>query len=139
MCSSDLTEPLPIDLDGNPRAGGNGLDLGAYERITDCAAWPAHSADGNCNGVLSLSELLRVIQIFNSDGYCCAASPEDTEDGFEPGSGENHTCTPHSSDYNPQDWQIDLSELLRLIQLFNAGGYSYCPDDNTEDGFCPKP
>jgi hypothetical protein len=41
-----------------------------------------------------------------------------------------------SSDYNPQDWAIDLSELLRLIQFFNSGGYYACPDDGTEDGYC---
>ena len=42
----------------------------------------------------------------------------------------------HDADVN-QDSQIDLTELLRVIQFYNVGGYSYCPDDGTEDGFCP--
>jgi len=44
---------------------------------------------------------------------------------------------PHASDYNPQNWIISLSELLRLIQFFNSGGYFPCPDAGSEDGYCP--
>ena len=85
--------------------------------------------------MIDLSELLRVIQFFNSDEYSCG---EATEDGYAPGSG-SHDCAPHTSDYNPQDWSVDLSELLRLIQFFNSDGYHYCPDEipPTEDGYCP--
>lgn len=36
---------------------------------------------------------------------------------------------------NPQDWSVSLSELLRLIQFYNSGGYAACLDG--EDGFCP--
>jgi hypothetical protein len=46
------------------------------------------------------------------------------------------SCAPHASDYNPQDWRINLSELLRVIQFFNSGGYHYCPTEGTEDGYC---
>ncbi len=46
-------------------------------------------------------------------------------------------CSPHSADYNPQDWQIGLSELLRVIQFYNSGGYHACVGG--EDGFCPGP
>ncbi len=92
-----------------------------------------HFADQNGDGLISLSELLRVIQFFNSEGFHCEAG---TEDGFAPGPGDT-ACTAHSSDYNPHDWHIGLSELLRLIQFFNSGGYHYCPDDATEDGYCP--
>jgi len=58
------------------------------------------------------------------------------EDGFAPGVGLQ-TCTPHASDYQPQNWVISLSELLRTIQFYNTGGFYACPDQNTEDGFCP--
>ncbi len=92
-----------------------------------------HTADQDNNNVISLSELLRVIQFFNSNGLHCQAG---TEDGFAPGSGDQ-TCAAHDSDYNPQDWLINLSELLRLIQFFNSGGYHACPGEETEDGFCP--
>jgi hypothetical protein len=57
-----------------------------------------------------------------------------------PGPG-NTACAPHASDYNPQDWLIALSELLRIIQFFNSGGYHACPAaiPPTEDGYCPGP
>jgi hypothetical protein len=98
-----------------------------------------HRGDQDGNGAISLSELLRVIQVFNMRGYHCADSPGATEDGYLPGPGGNHGCAPHSSDYNPPDWVINLSELLRLIQFFNMRGYHACPGENTEDGFCPGP
>ena len=92
-----------------------------------------HSSDTNHNWKVELRELLRVIQLFNFFGYHCDSS---TEDGFAPGTDTNlRNCLPHTSDYNPQDWRIDLRELLRLIQIFNIGGYRLCPDQ--EDGFCP--
>jgi len=91
-----------------------------------------HTADQNGDNIISLSELLRVIQFFNSSGYQCA---EGTEDGYAPGLGDEN-CTPHDSDYNPQNWMISLSELLRLIQFFNSPGYIACPDALTEDGYC---
>ncbi|HPO17245.1 MAG TPA: PASTA domain-containing protein [Candidatus Hydrogenedentes bacterium] len=104
---------------------GEGAE-GEGEGAEDC-----HSADQNCDNLVNLSELLRVIQFFNSGGYHCQAG---TEDGFAPGPGDTG-CAPHASDYNAQDWLINLSELLRLIQFFNSGGYHPCPDG--EDGFCP--
>ncbi|MCX8064368.1 MAG: PASTA domain-containing protein [Candidatus Hydrogenedentes bacterium] len=92
----------------------------------------SHSADKNNDGKIDLSELLRVIQFFNMSGYHCA---EGTEDGYAPGMGSNYNCRPHASDYNPQDWKINLEELLRLIQIFNIGHYYPCPGQS-EDGFC---
>lgn len=90
-----------------------------------------HTADQNADNRIDLSELLRVIQFFNSSGYRCQSG---TEDGYAPGAG-SQTCTPHASDYGPQDWIISLSEVLRLIQFFNLNGYYAC--EGTEDGFCP--
>ena len=78
-----------------------------------------------------------MIQFYNSLGLHCADVPSSTEDGFVPGTGANQTCTPYDTDYSPQNWVISLSELLRLIQFYNSGGYSYCPLQNTEDDFCP--
>jgi len=94
------------------------------------------SADKDGDFVITLSELLRVIQFYNSGGLHCADNPGDTEDGFVPGPGVNQTCTPYDTDYNPQNWVISLSELLRIIQFYNSGGYNYCPLLTTEDGFC---
>jgi len=92
-----------------------------------------HSADSNGDGMISLSEFLRVLQFYNSGGYRCQPG---TEDGYASHLGDT-SCVPHSSDYHPQDWQIDLSELLRMVQLYNAGAYHACTD--SEDGFCPGP
>jgi len=78
-----------------------------------------------------------VIQFYNSLALHCADNPGDTEDGFVPGSGANQGCAPHNTDYNPQDWAISLSELLRAIQFYNSPGYFFCPDAETEDGYCP--
>ena len=94
-----------------------------------------HSADQDGDYVIGLSELLRICQFFNSDGFHCE---DGTEDDFAPGPGDTW-CKSHDSDYNPQDWHVDLSELLRMCQFFNYGGYHYCPDLATEDGFCPGP
>lgn len=96
-----------------------------------------HTADQNENKRIDLSELLRVIQFYNSGGFHCAANPGETEDGFVPGPGNEKSCATHNSDYNPQDWIVNIVELLRLIQFYNLGGYHLCPGDGTEDGFCP--
>ncbi|HPO17485.1 MAG TPA: hypothetical protein PLI09_28890, partial [Candidatus Hydrogenedentes bacterium] len=93
------------------------------------------TVDQNQDNAVSLSELLRVIQFFNSNGFHCEAG---TEDGYAPGPGDTN-CEPYDSDYNLLDWHISLSELLRVIQFFNSGGYHYCPGEGTEDGFCPGP
>jgi len=109
----------------------NNLDFGVC--FIGASASGIHSADTNSDYIIGLSELLRVIQFFNSNGFHCQAG---TEDGFAPGPGDT-SCAPYDSDYNPTDWQISLSELLRVIQFFNSGGYHYCPGDGTEDGYCP--
>jgi Tol biopolymer transport system component/predicted aspartyl protease len=43
--------------------------------------------------------------------------------------------TYHSADYKPADWQINLSELLRMTQLYNSGAY-HCESAN-DDGYGP--
>jgi hypothetical protein len=93
-----------------------------------------HTGDPNNDGAIVLSELLRVIQFYNSTEFHC---DDTSEDGFAPGPGDKD-CNPHSSDYNPQDWKLGLSELLRSIQFYNAGGYVDCPDQDppSEDDFC---
>ncbi|NJL70978.1 MAG: hypothetical protein HC888_04850 [Candidatus Competibacteraceae bacterium] len=88
------------------------------------------SADTNLDGVLTLSELLRVIQFYNFAEHHCNPG---IADGFAPGPGAQD-CAPHTTDYNPQSWRIELSELLRMIQFYNEAGYVACPEG--EDGFC---
>ena len=95
---------------------------------------PYHSADYNnpSNDKIDLPELLRIIQLYNNEFYGCDSKTE--EDGYAPKSGDQ-SCRPHHSDYKPQNWRIDLSELLRLIQFYNSSGYHL--DPNGEDGFAP--
>jgi len=95
------------------------------------------SADQDGDFAINLSELLRVIQFYNSGAYHCAANPGDTEDGYIAGAGANQSCPPYDTDYSPQDWNINLSELLRAIQFYNSPGYRYCPGEGSEDGYCP--
>ena len=92
-----------------------------------------HTADQTGDNIISLSELLRIIQFYNSGGLHCEGG---TEDGFAPAAGST-ACAAHDSDYNPQDWVISLSELLRVIQFYNSGAYHPCPGQGSEDGFCP--
>jgi hypothetical protein len=102
-----------------------------------------HSADMDYNFSISLSELLRVIQIYNYGEFHCN---DNTEDGYALGKGDTK-CMWHDSDYSPQDWKIELNELLRLIQYFNSTRYAKCDDfpvpkppacncSETEDTFC---
>nr|MBP8132581.1 hypothetical protein [Candidatus Hydrogenedentota bacterium] len=77
--------------------------------------------------------IMRVIQLYNSEGFHCA---EGTEDGYAPGPGEAG-CAPHDSDYIAQDWGINLSELLRAVQMYNAPGRAYHVREGSEDGYAP--
>ena len=119
--------------EGASEGGGEGVAEGEGEGVP---VDQCHTADQDQNLRVNLVEILRVIQFYNLGDFHCAIPPESTEDGYAPGPGDT-SCTPHDSDYAPQDWRIGLSELLRLIQFFNTGGYTYCPESGTEDGFCP--
>jgi hypothetical protein len=130
-----LTSPASVSNSGFITQDGSNFSLSVF-RTAFCLlpfSVSLHSADTNSDNVISLSELLRVIQFFNSNGLHCDAGGED---GFAPGPGST-ACAPHAADYAPQDWQISLSELLRIIQFFNSGGYHPCAEG--EDGFCPGP
>jgi len=100
---------------------------------TDLGEGWQHTADSDHNWIISLSEILRVIQLYNMHGYHCEPG---TEDGYGPGSGDT-SCAMHGCDYMTQDWVIDLSELLRMIQLYNAPGHAYHVLAGSEDGFAP--
>jgi hypothetical protein len=96
----------------------------------------AHAADRDCNGAFQLNELLRVVQLFNSLQYSCELG---TEDSYDVGPGNTSACLPHTADFSEPFFRIDLSELLRTIQLFNVGGFAPCASQKDGDeGFCAE-
>jgi hypothetical protein len=104
-----------------------------------------HSADMNFDWHLSLLELLRVIDLYNTRSGTTRTGDyhEDSAsiDGFAPGVG---TLTHfHSADSN-QDGKLSLIELLRVIDLYNTRSGTtrtgdYHPQSATVDGFAPGP
>ena len=117
------------DLAGNPYLAPLSASV-EYAPITS----PYHTTDRDQDNVISIDELLRVSQFYNSLRLHCEAG---TEDNLAVGAGDTN-CTPHEADYAPQDWFISLDELLRIIQFYNSLGYYRCGGD-TEDGFCAGP
>ena len=124
------------EIDGRPYPYA---DFAAFT-VTDTSAIepPArHSADTDGDGIISLGEILRMVQYFNTFGMHCAHFPGISEDGFAPGPGEEcQDCARHSGDYLEPAWCINPAELLRVIQFYNLSGYTYCPGAGTEDGYC---
>ena len=92
-----------------------------------------HSADYNKDWKIDWDELWRVIDYYRK-GY----HPDPTTiDGFAPGYVDPSTIKNkvyHSSDYIQKDYKINLSELLRLIQIYNSKD-GYRSDSKSEDGF----
>ncbi|MCC6142378.1 MAG: PQQ-dependent sugar dehydrogenase [Candidatus Hydrogenedentes bacterium] len=113
-----------MDLDGND-------EVTERELLVSTGSGSIYATDTNGDERISLSELLRTIQFFNSNGLQCEAG---SEDGYAPGVGSEN-CLRYSVDTN-LDWHISLSEILRVIQFFNVGGYRYCPFTESEDGYC---
>ncbi len=141
-CAGNITASLQVSSTvDTSRAGAYSVTYAASDPSGNAAVpvtrtviveCPYHKADQDQNGRIGISELLRVIQLFNSGGYHCDAAGED---GYAPGAPGDTACAFHSSDYAPADWSISISELLRLIQFYNFGGYHPCAEG--EDGFCP--
>jgi len=126
----------------------NDLDLLDRDRNEQLSPWEIieyrgegvlHRADSNGDRVVDLTELLRVVQLLNALGYDCAPVGDATEDGYVPApgltKGETPACRPHTADID-DDRGIALSEILRVVQFYNAQAYYDC-DEDTEDGFCP--
>ena len=119
-----------ITQEGVPRSAGLVPTLLA-ELLSEVYA---HSADTDGDWRISLRELLRVIQLYNSGQYHVDPAGED---GYGIGEGPVDGLN-HSADYIG-DWRITLPELLRVIQLYNTPAHYYYVADDTEDGFMPAP
>lgn len=121
--------------DAATRAGvvvGPGAIVALELALAPNGAPPTHTTDRDADGKISLDELLRVIQFYNSFALHCDAAGED---GYAPGPGAQAGCAAHAADYAPQDWVVSLDELVRVIQLYNSDGYFACV--GSEDGYCP--
>ena len=92
-----------------------------------------HSADTGRDWAISLSELSRLITLYNARGYRVDST---TKDGYAPYPGPQ-AGAPHDSDFDPQDWAISIPEISRLVTFYNAGAYAHNPA--TPDGFEPRP
>ena len=124
--SSGLCAPIPISEESLRSAEG---ELLAPDWQCACPL-EQHSADYDGTPGIQLGELLRIIQLFNSpEGFHCNPA---SDDGVEPGVG-SHECA-YGLDYRPRDWRLNMSELLRGIQIYNMGFYTRCKDG--EDGYC---
>ena len=113
----------------------------------------AHSADADRNGKLSLLELTRVIELYNTRNGttrtgCYGLANSVNEDGFA-SAPERASASlvslarVHSADSN-RDGKISLTELTRVIELYNYRSGTtrtgqYKPQAGTEDGFTPGP
>ncbi len=80
-----------------------------------------HASDTTFDSRVDFSEMLRGIQFYNFGEYHCAEVGA-TEDGYDVGTGVRD-CPLHDLDFLIGDWSISLSELLRLIQLYNSNGF----------------
>jgi hypothetical protein len=121
------------------------------EALTLAAPVYAHTADLNADLQLDLSELTRVIELFNTrrqttrtGAYAVVGS--ESADGFladpfrEPG-GPLALSDYHSADTD-RDGRIGVFELTRVIQLYNQREGTrrvgrYRAQAGTEDGFAP--
>jgi hypothetical protein len=112
-----------------------------------------HSADSDGNFRLSLLELTRVIELYNtrhglSRSGCYDVASQPTEDGFDLAPARVPAVAAslsrhHSADSN-RDGKISLLELTRVIELYNFRSGSsrtgqYKVKSGTEDGFDPGP
>ena len=112
-----------------------------------------HSADSDSDFRISLIELTRVIELYNtSNGTtrtgCYTVASSASEDGFapdptRPAGGVVTLSRYHTADSN-RDGTISFSELTRLIELFNYRSGTvrtgqYHVQAGTEDGFAPGP
>jgi hypothetical protein len=123
---TDLVLPSPVVIGGLPRL---------------------HSADTNQDSRLSLAELLRVIELYNTREQSVRTGSYseqiDSEDGFAPGQTGSLLTRYHSADTD-HNGRISLLELLRVIELFNyrinnSRTGQYHLDPGSDDGFAPGP
>jgi alpha-tubulin suppressor-like RCC1 family protein len=128
----------------------NGVSPNATSSAATLTVLIYHSADTNQDGRLSLVELTRVIELYNTRNGTVRAGRYKVQAGTEDGFAQDTVATAnqtliqyHSADSN-RDGQIGLSELTRVIELYNTRVGTtrtgqYHVQAGTEDGFAPGP
>ena len=112
-----------------------------------------HDVDTNGDGRISLIELTRLIELYNTrhgtartGAYALAAG--ESEDGFNPepmrAAAVVVTLNRHHAADTDHDGKLSLMELTRVIELYNFRSGTmrtgdYRESDGTEDGFAPGP
>jgi hypothetical protein len=132
---------------------GSNLQFVAKPDPLTLAPITTHSADSDKNFRLSLPELTRVIELYNTRNGttrtgCYAVATTATEDGFAADSSRLSSKPAalsryHTADSN-RDGKISLTELTRVIELYNYRSGTtrtgqYKSQSGTEDGFAPGP
>ena len=151
LVPSTSSGPVELVTMALARFGGTELTVVANpDPLVIQVAQAKHSADINGDFSLSLPELLRVIELYNTRQGTTRTGryriSEGSEDGFgadslTPSSDPSVLTRHHSADFN-QDSKLSLTELLRVIELYNTRlgtrrTGSYHVDPSTEDGFAP--
>ncbi len=140
------------ELTAQLTVNGSLLAMATPDPLTLTEPVTAHSADSNQDLTIDLSELLRVIELYNTRSGTqrtgAYAVDAQTEDGFTPDTSRAvdspATLSAYHSADADQDSFISLSELLRVIELYNTRSGTtrtgqYHIDPTTEDGFAPGP
>ena len=144
------------DFDGTGLAtltqNGVGLDLLAQPDPLSVASTIAHSADTDKNFRISLLELTRVIELYNTRNGTIRTGAYvvqiGSEDGFAPdpsrASNAMVTLTQYHSADEDRRGMISLLELTRVIELYNYRSGTtrtgqYHTQVGTEDDYAPGP
>jgi len=108
------------------RTEGQGMGLVAPDPLSVRARAEFHDADVDRDNRLNLSELLRVIELYNTRFGTTRTGryrvAEGTVDGFYPDGTSNDApnLLRHHLGDTDRDGQFSLSELLRVIELYNT-------------------
>lgn len=137
------------------RQGGTPLQIMAKADPLVISPVANHDADSDKDFRISLLELTRVIEIYNTRNGTVrtgayAVATVTTEDGFVPDAARLNsasvTLTRYHSADTGRDGKLNLVELTRVIELYNyragtvrSGQYHVQGSPATEDGFAPGP
>ncbi|WP_221031813.1 hypothetical protein [Actomonas aquatica] len=124
----------------------------SFDEITFGGSGAFHSGDYNQDGALDLTELLRIIELYNTrngtvrtGAYAVASASVDgfSSDASRLAESGVALARYHSGDYD-RDGYLSLTELLRVIELYNyregtVRTGEYAPSPDSVDGFATGP